>query len=109
MIEKGGVTRRDAMRSIAVVGVAPAAYPASRSTATTSDQRLIYVSDGEEQLVWTVGHKSGRTIAKFGEPEHMAGQFTFVHTLATDSRGDLYTGETIGGRRVQKFKVLGAH
>ncbi|MGH3504511.1 MAG: hypothetical protein ACRDQA_26965 [Nocardioidaceae bacterium] len=71
------------------------------------DQRLIYVSDGEEQLVWTVGRRSGRTLTSFGQPGHMAGQFTFVHTLATDSKGDLYTGETIGGRRVQKFRTLG--
>lgn len=69
------------------------------------DQRLIYVADGEEQLLWTVGHKSGRTLTKYGVPGHLAGEFTFVHTLATDSRGNIYTGETIGGRRVQRFEV----
>ena len=29
--------------------------------------------------------------------------FTFLHMMAIDSRGNLYAGETIGGRRIQKF------
>jgi sugar lactone lactonase YvrE len=33
----------------------------------------------------------------------MAGDFTFLHTVAVDSKGNLYTGETVGGRRVQRF------
>ena len=33
----------------------------------------------------------------------MAGEFTFLHSLAVDTKGNLYTGETIGGRRIQKF------
>jgi hypothetical protein len=37
----------------------------------------------------------------------MAGEFTYVHTLDVDSRGDIYTAETIGGRRVQRFRVVG--
>jgi DNA-binding beta-propeller fold protein YncE len=73
------------------------------------DQRLIYVSDGEEQLLWTVDHASGNTLGSIGVPGHLAGEFTFVHTLAADSKGNLYTGETIGGRRVQRFTVAGHH
>jgi len=38
-----------------------------------------------------------------GRPGHMAGEFTFPHSVVTDSRGNLYVGETIGGRRHQKF------
>jgi sugar lactone lactonase YvrE len=37
----------------------------------------------------------------------MAGEFSYVHTLALDSKGNLYTAETIGGRRVQRFRVVG--
>jgi hypothetical protein len=73
------------------------------------DQRLIYVTDGEEQLLWTINHADGATRRSYGHPGHMAGEFTFVHTLDADSKGDLYTAETIGGRRVQRFKVSGPH
>jgi hypothetical protein len=33
----------------------------------------------------------------------MAGQLTYPHTVVTDSKGNIYVAETIGGRRVQKF------
>ena len=37
----------------------------------------------------------------------MAGEFTFLHMMAIDSSGNLYIGETVGGRRVQKFVNCG--
>jgi hypothetical protein len=42
-------------------------------------------------------------LAGFGRPGHQAGEFTFLHTVSADSKGDLYIGETVGGRRIQKF------
>jgi hypothetical protein len=36
----------------------------------------------------------------------MAGDFTFLHMMAIDSKGNLYAGETVGGRRVQKFEKV---
>jgi hypothetical protein len=36
----------------------------------------------------------------------MAGDFTFLHMMAIDSKGNLYAGETVGGRRIQKFTHL---
>jgi hypothetical protein len=42
----------------------------------------------------------------FGRPGHMAGDFTFLHMMAIDSKGSLYAGETVGGRRIQKFTHL---
>lgn len=71
------------------------------------DQRLIYCVDGEEQLLWTLNHSDGKTLGAYGQPGHMAGEFTYVHTLDTDSHGDIYTGETIGGRRVQRLETAG--
>jgi DNA-binding beta-propeller fold protein YncE len=73
------------------------------------NQRLIYVADGEEQLLWTLAHADGDTLASYGRPGHMAGEFSYVHTLDLDSKGNLYTAETIGGRRVQRFRVAGHH
>lgn len=70
------------------------------------DHHLIYVADGEEQLLWTLNHAEGQTLDSYGQPGHLAGEFTYVHSLDTDAKGNLYTGETIGGRRVQKFEVM---
>ena len=33
----------------------------------------------------------------------MAGEFTFPNTIVTDSQGNIYAAETVGGRRNQKF------
>jgi hypothetical protein len=46
---------------------------------------------------------TGSILDAFGQPGRQAGQFTFLHTVARDSKGNLYTGETINGRRIQKF------
>jgi DNA-binding beta-propeller fold protein YncE len=69
-------------------------------------QRYMFVSDGVDEMLWTLDRQSGETVSGFGRPGHMAGEFTFLHTIAVNSRGDLFTGETIGGRRVQKFMAV---
>jgi hypothetical protein len=45
----------------------------------------------------------GSILSGFGTPGLQAGQFTFLHSVVLDSKGNLYTGETINGRRIQKF------
>ena len=70
------------------------------------DQKYMYVADGGDEVVWTIDRVSGETLAHFGRPGHQAGDFTGLHMLAMDSRGDLITIETNGGRRVQRFKLL---
>ena len=49
------------------------------------------------------GQISGRT---FGRPGHQLGNFTHGHTMAVDSKGNLYVAETNFGRRVQRFKLV---
>ena len=42
-------------------------------------------------------------VATMGRRGRWAGQFESPHSLAVDSRGNLFVGETLDGRRVQKF------
>jgi hypothetical protein len=37
----------------------------------------------------------------------MAGEFKWIHNLAIDARGNLYTAEVGFGRRAQKFELVG--
>jgi hypothetical protein len=46
---------------------------------------------------------AGSTLHGFSTPGLQPGQFTFLHSAVLDSKGNLYTGETINGRRIQKF------
>jgi hypothetical protein len=71
-------------------------------------QKFMYVSDGGNEIMWIFDHVANTILAGFGRPGHMAGDFTFLHMMAIDSQGNLYAGETVGGRRVQKFVRQGS-
>jgi DNA-binding beta-propeller fold protein YncE len=70
------------------------------------DQTFIYNTNGENEMLHTLRRDSGEVLGTFGRPGHMAGEFTYMHTLAIDSKSNLYIGETIGGRRVQKLRPV---
>jgi hypothetical protein len=71
------------------------------------EQKYMYVADGGNEIVWILDHATGQVLSGFGQPGHQAGNFSYVHTISIDSKGNLIAGETINGRRVQKFKLSG--
>jgi hypothetical protein len=73
-----------------------------------NNQQFMYEADGGNEVLWIFDRVLGTILAGFGGPGHQAGAFTFLHTVAADSKGNLYTGETVGGRRVQKFTRKGS-
>jgi len=74
---------------------------------TDRAQTFIHNTDGEESLSWRIRRTASAPEGNFGRPGHMPGEFTYIHTIAMDSKGNLYTAETVGGRRLQKFKAQG--
>ena len=44
-----------------------------------------------------------KEITNFGDGGRQPGQFYGVHSIATDSKGNIYTTETYEGKRLQKF------
>ena len=68
-----------------------------------ADQTWIYVPDGTNFKVWILNRKSLEIVGSFGRGGRMAGQFEWVHNIAADSKGNLYTAEVHNGKRVQKF------
>jgi hypothetical protein len=46
-------------------------------------------------------------LTAFGDGGRQPGQFFGVHSIATDSKGNIYTTETYEGKRVQKFVYKG--
>jgi DNA-binding beta-propeller fold protein YncE len=67
-------------------------------------QRYIFVADGANMQVITLDRQSGQRLSSFGRPGHMAGNLKWVHSMAIDSKGTIYTAEVGDGRRVQRFK-----
>ena len=74
---------------------------------TDAQQQFMYEVDGGNEILHIFDRMMGTILSEFGQPGLQAGQFTFLHTVARDSKGNLYTGETINGRRVQKFTPTG--
>ena len=66
-------------------------------------QRYIYVADGANNQIVTISRQTGEVLSSFGQSGRMAGQFKWVHNMAIDRRGNLYTAEVGTGRRVQRF------
>jgi DNA-binding beta-propeller fold protein YncE len=72
-------------------------------------QRLLYVMDGRNERVRIIERETGALVSSFGRPGHQLGAFTHGHTLAVDSQGSVYVGETDTGRRVQKFRNVASN
>lgn len=70
-------------------------------------QSCLYMPDGTNQRVWLLERDSLGAVGHFGYGSHNAGGFRWVHNLAVDSRGNIYTAEVHEGKRAQKFRPRG--
>src|SRR5579862_3546632 len=70
-------------------------------------QKYIYLADGENDRVHIMDRESLEILTTFGEGGRQPGEFYGVHSIATDSKGNIYTTETYRGQRVQKFVYKG--
>ncbi len=68
-----------------------------------AQQRYLFVADGMNKKVHVLDRTSLAEIASIGSGGRYPGQFLAVNSVAVDSQGNLYTGETHHGKRVQKF------
>jgi DNA-binding beta-propeller fold protein YncE len=69
-------------------------------------QKFMYVADGANGRVYILNRADGAQLASFGRTGRMAGEFKWVHNIAIDRQGNLYTSEVGFGRRVQKFALV---
>ena len=67
-------------------------------------QTYLFNADGENNEVRILKRSDGTVLGAFGRAGRQAGQFHWVHNLAVDSRGDVFTTEVDNGKRVQKFR-----
>ena len=66
-------------------------------------QRYMYVADGQDEKVWVLDRTTLAVVSSFGDGGGWPGTFRLVGSLGVDSKGNLYTGETFEGKRLQKF------
>lgn len=73
------------------------------------DERQTYLinADGANNEVRTLLRDTGEIVGRFGRNGRMAGDFHWVHNIAVDSRGNVFTTEVDTGKRAQKFVYRG--
>jgi DNA-binding beta-propeller fold protein YncE len=70
-------------------------------------QRYLYLADGKNEKVYILDRDTLQILTSFGDGGRQPGQFFGVHSIATDSKGNIYTTETYEGKRLQKFVYKG--
>ncbi|HET7294638.1 MAG TPA: hypothetical protein VFM88_19610 [Vicinamibacteria bacterium] len=70
-------------------------------------QRYLYLADGKNERIYVLERDSLRILTAFGDGGRQPGQFFGVHSIATDSKGNIFTTETYEGKRLQKFVYKG--
>lgn len=70
-------------------------------------QRYLYVADGKNERVYILRRDTLEMLSSFGDGGRQPGQFFAVHSIVTDSKGNIFTTETYEGRRLQRFNFKG--
>ena len=70
-------------------------------------QKFLYLADGFNKKVHIILRETLEVLTSFGDGGRQPGQFFGVHSIATDSKGNIYTTETYEGKRLQKFVYKG--
>jgi DNA-binding beta-propeller fold protein YncE len=70
-------------------------------------QTYIFLADGRNMKIRVLRRETLEELTSFGDGGRQPGQFYAVHSIATDSKGNLYTTETYEGKRLQKFTYKG--
>jgi hypothetical protein len=66
-------------------------------------QSLLFNADGGNNEVRILRRDDGLILGAFGHPGRQAGQFHWVHNIAIDSHGNVFTTEVGNAKRVQRF------
>jgi autonomous glycyl radical cofactor GrcA len=72
-----------------------------------AQQRFLYVADGQDQKVFVLRRDTLEVVSTFGGGGRYPGLFFGVGSIAVDSKGNVYTGETYEGKRLQRFVFKG--
>lgn len=71
------------------------------------EQKYILLADGQNERVRIILRDTLEELTSFGDGGRQPGQFYGVHSIAMDSKSNVYTTETYEGKRVQRFLYKG--
>jgi hypothetical protein len=70
-------------------------------------QQFVYVADGPDKKNLVLRRDTLADVSSICQGGRLPGTFYAVGSVAVDSKGNVYTGETSDGKRVQKFMYQG--
>ncbi len=68
-------------------------------------QTWLLSADGENNEIRIIRRDDGSVAGSFGRSGRNAGQFHWIHAMAVDTKGNVYTAEVDNGKRIQKFRL----
>ena len=68
-------------------------------------QTYLLSADGENNEIRIIRREDGVVVGSFGRSGRQVGEFHWVHAMAVDKLGNVYTAEVDNGKRIQKFKL----
>ena len=71
-------------------------------------QRFLFVADGHDQKIFILRRDTLETVGSFGDGGRYPGRVLQRRQRRGGLGGNVYTGETLEGKRVQKFLPKGA-
>jgi sugar lactone lactonase YvrE len=72
------------------------------------EQRFLYVVDGSNKWVHILDRKTLEIVDSVGgRAGHGAREFFHIHSMAADSKGNIYLGEVNQGQRYMKYAFRG--
>ena len=93
------------------IHVAPQSYAngtaVSATLSTDADQSCLYVGDLANGTFYVINRDNFHELDRIGRAGRQLGEFHWIHALATDSQGNIYTGEVDSGQRIQRFARYG--
>jgi DNA-binding beta-propeller fold protein YncE len=103
VFQKNGTFVKDALITTKLADGQMGGTPWDIAFSTDKQQTFIFLADGGNHRVHTLRRDTLEVVASFGRRGRWAGQFESPHSLAIDSKGNLFVAETLDGRRVQRF------
>lgn len=91
------------VRDIPVVPATIGQTAGSAAFSSDANQSCLYAADLWNGVFHIIERKAGAVLEQVGRTGRQVGEFNWLHSLAVDSAGNIYTGEVETGQRVQKF------
>lgn len=96
------------VRDVYIAPYAATGTAVAAAFSTDPGQTCLYVADLANGVFYILNRENYTELDRIGRRGRQVGEFHWIHILAVDSEGNIYTGEVDTGPRIQKFSRYGS-